>query len=172
MGTDKALLSVGGRPLATIAAKALLDAGAQEVLAIGGNEEGLRSAGFRWMPDFIPGAGPLSGLIQAIKATPSGASVVVLACDLPFASSSNVQSVVDEVQPLLDRPAVAVPVLNAERQWLHACWTEECREHLEAAFGDGIRAPWRAAAGLSVVELEVPEPWALADADHPEDLPR
>ena len=74
-------------------------------------------------------------------------------------------------------PAVAVPVLprsggGRQREWLHAAWTAESRPVLATAWEAGERAPRRAATGLHVVEVEVPEPDALADADRPDDLPR
>ncbi|MEC9000564.1 MAG: molybdenum cofactor guanylyltransferase [Actinomycetota bacterium] len=176
MGSDKALLSVGGRPMAVVAADALRAAGAVSVTAVGGDAIGLRSVGLDWVTDSSPGEGPLGGLLAAMEALDSAPVVVVLACDLPSASSANVIAVVDAVADLLGTPAAAVPVIDLprggrQREWLHAAWTTEARDVLRVAWAAGERAPRRAVAGLQVVEVSVPEPDALADADHPTDLP-
>src|SRR5688500_7809469 len=83
MGRDKALLPVGGRALVTIAADALRDAGASEVLVIGGDAVALQDLGLTLVVDRWPGEGPLAGLATALAAAHDEV-VAVLACDLPF----------------------------------------------------------------------------------------
>lgn len=176
MGRDKALVAVDGRPLAVVAADALRTAGAVGVVAVGGDEAGLRAAGFDWVADDAPGEGPLGGVLSALAAFDDVPVVVVLACDLPSASAPNVEAVVAAAAGHVGVPAVAVPVVagpggGRQREWLHAAWTAEARPILATAWAAGERAPRRAGAGLRVVEVEVPEPAALADADRPDDLP-
>jgi len=171
MGADKALLSVEGRPLSSVAVDALTAAGAAVVVAVGGDEPELRSLGLRWVPDEEPGQGPLGGLLAALRALAPEPVVVVLACDLPRASSANVSAVVAAASEQAGRPSVAVPVADGRREWLHAAWTAEAVPVLEAAWEDGERAPRRAVDGLHVGEVAAPDPAALVDADRPEDLP-
>ena len=90
MGQDKAFVSYGGRPLADIARRALTEAGAIEVLSIGGDRVRLARLGFVAIPDDTAGEGPLGGLLTALRAAAAD-WVVVLACDLPHASAATVR---------------------------------------------------------------------------------
>jgi len=176
MGSDKALLAIDGRPMAVVVARALLAAGAVKVVAVGGDGKGLRAAGLDWLPDEEPGEGPLGGVLSALASLDNVPVAAVLACDLPAASPENVAAVVAVAADHVGVPAVAVPVLprsggGRQREWLHAAWTAESRPVLATAWEAGERAPRRAGTGLHVVEVEVPEPDALADADRPDDLP-
>ncbi len=170
MGRDKALLVVDGRPLAETAAAALRVAGADDVLAVGGDEAGLGALGMRWIPDPTPGEGPLGGIRAALAALAGHHLVVVLACDLPRASAANVVAVVEAAATLGGEPGVAVPVRDGRREWLHACWTAGAGPVLDVAWAEGERAPRRSVGDLRIVEVVAPEPDGLADADRPSDL--
>ena len=63
MGRDKACLPVAGVPMATHVARAMLEAGAKEVFAVGGDAEILGVLGLRIIPDQVPHEGPLAGII-------------------------------------------------------------------------------------------------------------
>ena len=66
-GRDKAMIDVGGRPLAEQVARVLESAGCQPVLFVGGNGDGLASAtGREFVADAWPGEGPLGGVIDAL----------------------------------------------------------------------------------------------------------
>lgn len=84
MGTEKASLDAGGRPLALRPVLALQDVCGEVVLA-GRAVQGIAA---RTVPDAHPGEGPLSGLVSGLAALTSEFAVVV-ACDMP------------EVQPAL-----------------------------------------------------------------------
>ena len=158
MGRDKALLRVGGRPLAGVVADALSGAGAEQVVAIGGDRSGLVAAGLTVVDDAHPGEGPLGGILTAIgRLAGPGLPVVVLACDLPAADPGNVAAVV------------------GRRQWMHACWSASAGQLLAASFEAGERATWRAAEesvanGLRIVEVAGPSPDGFRDVDQPSDL--
>lgn len=168
MGRDKALLVAGGRPLAVIAAGALAAAGAVEVVAVGGDLDGLRRAGLAAVPDDEPGLGPVGGIVTALRRAPAD-PVAVLACDLPRADPAAVAAV---VAALAGDPAAdaAVAVAGGRRQWLFGAWRRRCAGPLAEALAAGERAVRLAAAGLAVVEVAVPDPAAVADADTPGDL--
>jgi len=175
MGRDKALLRVGGRPLAGVVADALSGAGAEQVVAIGGDRSGLVAAGLTVVDDAHPGEGPLGGILTAIgRLAGPGLPVVVLACDLPAADPGNVAAVVAPLDGL-DGPMVAVPVVDGRRQWMHACWSASAGQLLAASFEAGERATWRAAEesvanGLRIVEVAGPSPDGFRDVDQPSDL--
>jgi len=169
MGTDKALLEVGGRPLAAIVAAALRGAGAAEVLAVGGDGPRLAGLGLRAVPDASPGEGPLGGLITAL-AEAGNDLVAVLACDLPGATAAAVAAVVDA---LAARPAagVAVPSAGGRLHPLHAAWRRSvAADHLARAFSAGERAVHPLLAVVGMVTVEGIDPVALRDADTVEDL--
>ena len=169
MGTDKALLEVGGRALAAIVADALWAAGAAEVLAVGGDGDRLAALGLRAVPDSTPGEGPLGGLLTALgEATHD--LVVVLACDLPRASAP---AVVALVGALAARPdaGVAVPVLTGRPHPLHAAWRRSvARAALTHAFAEGQRAVHPVLSVVGMVAVPGIDPAVLTDADSVEDL--
>lgn len=66
MGRDKALIPVDGRTLAGRVADALDAAGASPVVAVGGDLAALRAEGLTAVPDAMPGAGPLAGIVTAL----------------------------------------------------------------------------------------------------------
>jgi len=186
MGRDKALIALDGRALAVRVAEAVAAAGASGVVAVGGDLDGLRSAGLAAVPDRDgPGAGPLAGILTALTpddrapVRPPGDSgeagaegiVFVASCDLVTPSAAAIAAT---VRALSARPDgdVAVPVVASRRQWMHAAWRRRAATPLTTAFSAGERAVHAAvaAAGLRVVDVDV-DAAAVADADRPADLP-
>ena len=175
MGRDKALLRISGRALAVVVADAIVAAGADRVVAIGGDRTALNAEGLTVVADRYPGEGPLGGILTALgHFEHSTRPVAVLACDLPGADPRNVAVAVEALGGL-DGPAVAVPVVDGRRQWMHASWTPVTASLLAAAYVDGERAPWRAAealarSGLRILEVDGPVPTGFRDVDQPSDL--
>ncbi len=168
MGADKALLDVDGRPLALTVARALRAAGAEPVVAVGGDLEGLTAVGLRAVPDLHPGEGPLGGVLTALQAVDADV-VVVLACDLPDVDADVVRAV---VTALGDDDDVAAPRHDDRLELLHAAYRQRAEPVLAAAFAAGERALHRAAQGLRIAAVTDLPPQALADADEPADLRR
>lgn len=151
MGVDKAVLDLAGRPMALRVADALRDAGAAEVLAVGGEPvwaDALVGADGcdLWLPDLHPGSGPLGGLVTAVQARP-GAVVVVAACDLPDLSADLVRRLVGAVGP--DRPAVAES--DGHPQWAVLAVPPAAARRAVVAFDAGARALRDAAPGATLV---------------------
>ena len=159
MGRDKALLVVGGRALARIAADALDQAGAAEVFAVGGDATGLEAVGLRAVADPRQGQGPLGGLLSALDAAAEDV-VVVLACDLPHVTAEAVGAVLAG----LDDPDadVAVALVAQRRQHLLGAWRRDLAlERLGQAYAEGERAIWRAARPLRTREVTLrADSWA------------
>lgn len=79
MGRDKASLPVDGSTLLRHLVDRLRPAADEVIVAGGGNPE-IRDV--RWVPDALPGAGPLGGMAAGLRAAAASAAWVV-ACDLP-----------------------------------------------------------------------------------------
>lgn len=170
MGTDKALLVVDGRPLAATVAAALRGAGADPVLAVGGDAEALARLGLRPVADRHPGEGPLGGILTALAQAGDDDLVVVLACDLPGVRAAGVRRVAGILRAHPDA-AVAVPVVDDRREPLLAAWRPSiATAPLEAAFEAGERAVHRAIGALRVVEVHGLDPAEARNANRPADL--
>jgi molybdopterin-guanine dinucleotide biosynthesis protein A len=168
MGRDKALIEIGGVAMARRVADALADAGADPVLAIGGDEDGLRAQGLDVRADRWPGGGPLGATITAMEL--AGAErLLVVSCDLLHPSAAAMQATIGG---LVDHPGAvaAMPVVDGHRQVTHAAWDARALPALQEAFQAGERSLRRAAADLLVVEVLGLDPAVLADADVPSDL--
>lgn len=113
-GQDKALLTVGGRPMI----EAVLDAvrGADRVVVAGPRRRLSRPV--RWVREDPPGGGPAAALAAALPVTAAG-WVTVMAVDLPFLTAADVGSLVTAAQAggaavLVDDDGCA--------QWTAGCW--------------------------------------------------
>ncbi len=166
MGEDKAFVCYGERSLADIARTALLEAGATEVLSIGGDLVRLSRLGFVAIPDDTPGEGPFGGLLTALRAAAAG-WVVVLSCDLPHASAGTVRELLSHTG---DDTDVVVPLLAGRPLPTHAVWRRDCREVLRTAFAGGERRLTAALEMLRVRVVAVRHPGTLLDVDTPDDL--
>ncbi len=166
MGYDKAFALFAGRPLAGIARDALVVAGAEEVLSIGGDQVRLAGLGFAAFPDDNAGEGPLAGLLTALHLAKSD-WVVVLACDLPRASVTTIQELLGHVD---DSSDVVVPLLEGRIQPTHGVWRRSCRHKLELAFAGGERRLHAGMKDLRARLVAVSAPSTLRDVDRPEEL--
>lgn len=168
MGRDKALIPLAdGRPLARVAADALLAGGATRVRAIGG-EGRLAPAGLTVVADRYPGEGPLGGLLTAL-ATAREALIVVLTCDLPAISGVEVKAL---AQAMAGQPqaTVTAALRGGRPQFLTACYRSSALATLQAAFDGGERSVRGAVEALTLVEVAGLDEFRLGDADTPEAL--
>jgi molybdenum cofactor guanylyltransferase len=175
-GSNKALAIVDGRAMAGRVADALADAGAAEVLAIGGDAVALAALGITPIADRRPGEGPLDGLITAIGAATNDL-VVVLACDLPFVTSELIGALVSamcvgSVVVGQTRADVALAEADGRVEPLVGCWrASRCLPVLEQTFASGERAVHRALAGLSVTTAAA-SPETVVNVNRTDDLER
>ena len=164
MGTDKATLEVDGIAMAERVSIAAHEAGASEVLFVGGPQKRASTLTGTWKKDGFPGEGPLGGVITALKVATHDA-VVVLSCDMPFITSAVIASL---VPPLAEAQAT---VGRTDRlNWTCAAWSKsECLPSLQSVWKRNERAIHRAAVLLDVVEVPVPAV-AVRNFNTPEDL--
>lgn len=167
MGRDKAFVLCAGRPMADIARTALLEAGASEVLSVGGDRRRLAQLGFVAIADETAGTGPLGGLLTALRAAGDD-WVAVLSCDLPWASAATVRELLAYADEATD---VVVPLLAGRRQSTYAVWRRSCHTEVHAVFAAGERRMSAALDAVRVREVTVRHPASLGDADTPADLP-
>jgi molybdopterin-guanine dinucleotide biosynthesis protein A len=171
MGRDKALLELGGRPpLALVAADALRAAGADPVIAVGGDLPLLSAAGLDARPDEHPDEGPLGGLLTALHVT-TAEVLVVLTCDMPDVDATVVRALVDALAAAPEAD-LARASAGGRPQPLTAAYRRRVLDPLAAAFDGGERSVLRAAAGLVHVEVDDLPVERLADVDEPGDLHR
>jgi molybdopterin-guanine dinucleotide biosynthesis protein A len=173
MGADKAFLRLPDRaePLVMTSVHALRDAGAGDVVCVGGDEPRLRSLGLDVAADDHPGEGPLGGLLTGLRGA-HRPIVVVLTCDMPSIDAVSLRTI---VRVLGERPdaLAAIPVLAGRQQVISAAYRRQARPALAAAFAGGERSVRRAIAGLPIVEVTEQDgldPAAFLDVDQPADL--
>lgn len=179
MGRDKALVTVGGRPMAQIVADALAAAGCDEVVLIGGDAAQLGVLSIPVIADREPGSGPLGGVLAALEwfaVEGSGdgsdggkpAWVAVAACDLPMLTPTVVTSLFDAAgnEPDLD----AVVAFSDRLEPAMAVWNTDAGPRLRVLFDEGERAVHRALDRLRVVQVTV-DPALLRNVNTPTDLP-
>jgi molybdopterin-guanine dinucleotide biosynthesis protein A len=164
MGSDKATYEIDGTAMANLVAQAANEAGASEVLLVGGTSSRAKTLVGNWKKDAYPGEGPLGGVITALKASKTD-SVVVLSCDMPFITSAVISSL---VSGLADAQAT---VGRTDRlNWLCAAWSkDECLQTLQGVWKRNERAVHRAAVLLDVLEVPVPAV-AVRNINTPQDL--
>lgn len=164
MGSDKATYPVDGVAMAERVSRAAHEAGAAEVLLVGGPQARAKGIAGTWKKDLYPGEGPLGGIITALKASTTDA-VVVLSCDMPFITPAVITSLVDN----LGEAQASVGRANREN-WLCAAWSKsECLAELQNKWKRDERAVHRAAKLLDVAEVPVPAV-AVRNINTPEDL--
>lgn len=176
MGTDKATLEVGGRPMAGRVVAALRDAGCHPVVAVGGDRRLGDVLDVEVVADRWPGSGPLGGIITALEHA-GGAPVIVAACDLPWISGAVIGELLGASraaaatgQPgAVDGPWQVVVARTVRLEPLCALWLPSAHAQLTAAFEAGERAVHVAMGHLRVLQCAV-DPQALRNVNTPGDL--
>ncbi len=162
MGFDKALVRVGGVPLAhRIARRAR--AVAAPVLEVGPGHSGLDLA-----PESDPGSGPLAALadgVAALRGRGFTGPALVLSTDLPRIDTATLMA-------LANWPGASsvVPLLRGRPQPLCARWSAADLDATRGmvAAGERSMAPLLARSGITLTGAI--DPQKLIDADTPEEL--
>jgi molybdopterin-guanine dinucleotide biosynthesis protein A len=127
MGTDKAMVLLGGKPLIEHVLERVEGLG-NEILITSNNHENLSYLEIPLIRDTIPGAGALMGLYTALRAA-QGTRVLVLACDMPFVNRQLLEYMI-AFDPHAD---VVVPTHDGFFEPLHAIYSKGCLPAIEAA---------------------------------------
>lgn len=175
MGTDKALLTIGGERLVDRAARRLAPVCNRVVVASG--ERQLEDLTVPQVADEVADAGPLAGLcagLRWVSERPGAAALcAVVAVDLPDASPAVLLALARAWQ---GGPGV-VPVVAGARQPLHAVYAPTTAAAFALQLAAGERSPRRVGRRLGVQEAAF-EVWGEADPqarfarnlNRPEDL--
>ena len=170
MGTDKAMVEVGGVAMAERVARALAAGGCVPVAFIGGDRAALSRFGRPVHADRWPGEGPLGGVLTAL-AVAGGDDVVAAACDLPFLDGATVATVLAAATAGGREQRVDVVVATTVRlEPALAWWSAAAHDDIARRWDRGMRALHEVIAELRSVEVPV-EPAALRNVNAPSDLP-
>ena len=143
-GTAKGLALVGGARIVDRVVAALREVAGDIVLVGASPAVAATLPSLRVVPDETPGAGPLGGIIAALRA--SGRDTLVVAWDMPFVTAK-------ELRPLLDDRGDADAVAweaDGRVEPLCALYRASALHALAAAFDAGERSPREALRGLRV----------------------
>ena len=132
MGTDKALLDIGGKPMI----ERILEqtAGLGDQLIITNTPEQYAYLGLPLASDVLPGKGALGGLYTALQAA-TQPYAVVLACDMPFVS----RALLEYMMSLAEAFEAVVPHLlqagegQAEAEPFRAIYGKACLDPIRRA---------------------------------------
>ena len=159
MGEDKALKTFLGRPLIQRVIDRLTPI-ADEIIVTTNQPEAYTFLNLRLFTDLKPGRGALGGLYTAI-ASASHPIVAVVACDMPFASAS----LLETASRLLVEEEADVVIARSEEGYepLHAVYRREtCMPAIESA----IEADqWKVIAWFPKVKVRVLTPEEMKQAD-------
>jgi len=166
MGRDKALVEIDGVPMARRVADELERAGAARVRCVGGDASALTALGLDALDDEHPGAGPLAGLLVALRASTLPISLVA-PCDLIDPRREGFTALVAALDAST-RARAAVPLADGTWRPLPCALRSTALTTLEDTFAAGERAVHRALAEVERVEVDA---GSFPDADTPGDLP-
>jgi molybdopterin-guanine dinucleotide biosynthesis protein A len=126
MGSDKAFLEVGGRPVIERVigqVQALTD----DLFISANAPEKFSHLGLPLVPDIYPDKAALGGLYSVIRAA-RYPQVLVVACDMPFLKVALLQYLVD----LAPQADVVIPLINPPQpETLHAVYSKNCLPAIE-----------------------------------------
>lgn len=149
MGTDKALLELGGVPLVVRAAK-LVESVARATTVIGLPER-FREFHLRAIADDWPGAGPLGGIATALRASEAPWNLIV-ACDLPYLTKAWLEFLVGRgCASLAD---AVVPMNERGAEPLCAMYHKRCESVIWLALDRGTRKVTDCLAGVHLEHIE------------------
>lgn len=151
-------------------------AGAAPVIAAGGEADPFAALGVPVVPDRVPGAGPLGGLVDALehltRSEPGVRSALAVSCDLPGVDTAVLEPLLAAASASFDGPrrlADVVVAVTDRRQPTCAVWHLDAVPDLRERFDAGDRSLHAVLDRLDVVEVAVP-PARLVNVNTPSDL--
>lgn len=159
MGVDKGLLEIDGVAVILRTAR-LVEMVAGPACVVGGVEM-YRGSGLRAIADDWPGAGPLGGIVTALRASEAEWNLIV-ACDLPYLTRLWLEFLVERARASAADAVVPINVRGAEP--LCAMYRTRCEAALRATLDEGTR---KVTDGLTRVRAEYLEPaeWKCFDSE-------
>ncbi len=173
MGSDKALVEVAGQPMIRWVVQALMGAGVEPIVAVGGSGLSLLE-GLGVVPDLFDRAGPLAGIATALAWVAEhdcADHVVIAACDQVALRAETVSVMVESLSAAGDAAKGVVPVTPDGRiHPLPAVWrTSVADAMVELVRGGARRADSSFSLGVVAVEVGAE---SLVDLDTPDEVAR
>jgi molybdenum cofactor guanylyltransferase len=159
MGSNKALLELGGAPLIVRVARLVESAGIRPTVV--GSPETYGGLRLRAIRDDWPGAGPLGGIATALRVSESRWNLVV-ACDLPYLTTPWLEHLIHRAERS-DRDVV-LPLSDAGAEPLCAMYNKTAESAIWLALDRGVRKVTDGLAGLHVEHIE-PREWKAFDSE-------
>ncbi|AZK45844.1 molybdenum cofactor guanylyltransferase [Paenibacillus lentus] len=156
MGTNKAVLPLGGQPVIEHLVRELQKATGNIVISCGQSSE-YAELGLPLLYDIYPRCGPLAGLHAGLAASPHRWNLVV-SCDMPFVNASLAQYLVKQALELEGRGAedggraieAVIPRVNGQIHPLLAMYRCTVLPGLEQMLDDGCLKVKQWTSGLAV----------------------
>jgi molybdenum cofactor guanylyltransferase len=170
MGTDKAMVRIGGTTLLGRMAKVMNEAGIADIVVLGGPEQWALDAQLRWRGDPEDFGGPaqaIGALLAELHEHQVVEQVVILACDLVRSDAS--------VIARLLRASEGHQVAVARTDRLHptaACWPTRLAPALSALIDGGERRLTRLVESLGAVAVDIVPAALMDNCNTPDDLAR
>jgi molybdopterin-guanine dinucleotide biosynthesis protein A len=160
MGTNKALLELGGMPLVVRTAHLVESASGTKPTIVGSPEiyARLRLHAIR---DDWPGAGPLGGIATALRASESPWNLIV-ACDLPYLTKAWLEHLIHRAKR--SHADALVPLNDAGAEPLCAIYNKSSESAIWLALDRGVRKVTDGLAGLRAEHIE-PREWKAFDSE-------
>lgn len=167
MGSDKALKTFRGTPLASRIAGQLANIAGQVSLV--GDPRRYGHLGYPVVPDEFPGRGPVGGVLTALHASRSTWNIIT-ACDLPAVTSALFADMLGQIQSSSFECLVPVTP-DGREQVLCAIYRRDAAAGIEAAWVSGktrLREAvrqlrtyyWPVSSAGWAVNLNTPQDWA------------
>jgi molybdenum cofactor guanylyltransferase len=139
MGANKALLRgrLGGPTLIEVVAGRLREAGLGPALVVTNAPGEYGFLGLEMVPDEVPGAGPLGGILTGLVHSPLE-RVFMVGCDMPLLSPGLIKYMVslrDQVDVII--PAWTDSAGREQLETLHAVYSRGCIEPVRRRIGEG-----------------------------------
>ncbi|MFC4100505.1 molybdenum cofactor guanylyltransferase [Paenibacillus xanthanilyticus] len=165
MGTDKAALLIGDKPLLVRLAEGMAREGCgpiaisvadekREALYRGLLQDSPVARRVQYVRDVYPGNGPLAGLHAGLSSLPSG-YVFVMACDMPVLSVPLLRRMEAAVAARGKRGDAGPDVVTAPRQPFHALYHTRTAPRIERALAAGDLRVMKLLGELDAYEVDI-----------------
>jgi molybdenum cofactor guanylyltransferase len=171
MGSDKALLVVGGETLLDRTVVVLRSAGIGDITVLGGPEQWAHHRGLVWRADSVTYGGPAAAIAEflddlAVRRPDSLA--IVVACDLACIDTSVLNSLI--VAATSAGPSRLTVAVTDRVHPTASCWPASCAGELRAHVATGQRRLVELVAALGAHHVPIEPPELMVNINTPNDL--
>ena len=165
MGSDKALLALGGKPLLQHAVDAVRKSVGTVVIVGDAGRHG--AFGPPVITDEFPGAGPLAGIHTALKHSTNDWNLIV-ACDMPGLTAATLSGLA-RIRALFPAADVVIPKAGGREQPLCAIYRRRLLPTIEFALEHGNLKIMRVLEDTRLARIDFPDAGAFRNINTPEE---